>query len=124
MIDPNTVSRTNRCMYPNYSPRQPKPNNPLVGSWSVTETLIDGEGESSISTETFAFYRNSSLKWVEKIDGKTLFIERGSYTISRDRLFVNYPHKNISEEAIFFIIDNKVSLRFDLWGDPVILTKQ
>lgn len=124
MIDTNTVSRANWCACPNCSPRQPKQNNPLVGSWSVTETLIDGEGESSISTETFTFYRNGSLKWIEKIDGKTLFMERGSYSISDNRLFVHYSGKNISEEAIFFIIDNKVSLRFDLWGDPVILTKQ
>lgn len=98
-------------------------DNPLIGSWGMTERLVDEDGVATMCTDTYTFYRNGGFKWKESVDGHTIFVERGTYTISGDRLSVHYSQRYISEEALFCIIDNKVSLRFEQLEAAIILTK-
>lgn len=123
MINQSRISETIGETSPNHIIHHSKRENPLVGSWSIAEELADDLEGSSIHTDTYTFYRNGSLKWTEKIDGKIIMMERGTYTIMKDRIVVCYSRNEIIEEGVFHIIDNTVSLRFDLWREAVILTK-
>lgn len=123
MLSRDIIINTNGCRCLSYTPLKLNHDNPLVGIWSNTEKLTNDEGELSICTDIYTFYRNGSLKWKETIDGATIFIERGNYTISGNRLLTHYSKNGISEEAFFCRIDNKISLQFDFWESPVILTK-